>query len=131
MNDTTYDDNNPSHLRERADALDAKAEGIEIQVLHCDGNWGKRNIYCDKNKFDTCTRYRRAPAPKTRDWNGPEDVPSPCWIRVKGVDGCNLITGIYKGYIGFGETFLVWSDLKGREHSTDRKTWLPCTVIEP
>jgi hypothetical protein len=82
-------------------------------------------------------RTRRPLPPALRQWSKPEDVPGPvCWIRKSmcRTNGewmilCLCISGarISSG-TGRRITLISWVDLFSYEHSTDRKTWHPCTV---
>lgn len=82
--------------------------------------------------------YRPKPQPKTRGWSKPDDVPGPvCWLRPNsgGLLGLqSLITAVSEGgctVMNRDEQFVSFErpDHWGRlEYSTDRKTWLPCTV---
>lgn len=68
----------------------------------------------------------------SKHWDCPEDVPGPvCWLRYT-KDGtnssANLVLWIDQVNLRIFHTRLTWKQLSdGWEHSTDRKTWLPCT----
>lgn len=77
-------------------------------------------------------RIKPKPAPATRPWSKPEDVPFP-WpiIRIEALDGIALITGIRKTGIMVASIRgqeIPWCDINAYQHSTDGRTWLPCEV---
>ncbi len=76
--------------------------------------------------------YRPKPAPKTRPWNCPDDVPLNCWIRnPRFPKRPILITGIGENGISCSNREFDWADLSSNfEYSTDRKTWHKCEVTE-
>lgn len=82
-------------------------------------------------------QYRIKPKPVTRPWSKPEDVPGPvCWLR-NGPTDCYPVMalgfnerGISLTRLEGGRNFVLWNELSSWEHSTDRKTWHPCTVTE-
>jgi len=83
--------------------------------------------------YETPERYRIKPKPVTRPWSKPEDVPGPvCWLMFPG--GESLILGTSDSGIQYAGLDCVrtlpWRDLENVRHSTDRKTWHPCTVTE-
>lgn len=143
MNEFIYNPFRSDHLRERADACDAALLCEPIERMQDNGKWTPA-IVDNPERFLSSSRYRRAPAPKTRPWSKPEDVPGPvCWIRrneVNAPHSDNVMAMIVNtSDIGFEyftrqNGFVNWCDVEkisSLEHSTDRKTWLPCTVIEP
>lgn len=83
--------------------------------------------------------YRIAPEPVARPWSKPEDVPGPvCWVRsaiTKTNERLILVVdakGVHIATISGGHSdYFRWLELRQLEHSTDRKTWLPCTVTDP
>lgn len=86
--------------------------------------------------------YRPKPEPVTRPWASPADVPGPvCWLKFANDSwGETMILGVRPRGVTLaninhepGLTFMEWSHLESKYtlHSTDRKTWKPCTVEEP
>ena len=80
-------------------------------------------------------------APKLRAWNKPSDVPGPvCWLRKRDKTGkyasieAMIVSVSDRGFEWFTHEgrFVTWDDSKisQLEYSTDRETWLPCTVLE-
>ena len=107
-------------------------EGREVQC-YCEPEWSK--CY-DNNTFNFICRYRLRVSipPVARPWSKPEDVPLNCWLDRNGYgDRFDLITNVSpKGVFTAGcGAFVPWSELRTSKHSTDRKTWLPCTTEEP
>ncbi len=116
--------------------VEAEARGEEIQYWsEYSGKWVESGAL--RNNDTSCLTkpeaYRIKPKSAVRPWNRPEDVPGPvCWVRSIGVtDQVLMITGMSKS------TFCIstkgirdWSEIEDYEHSTDRKTWLPCTVTK-
>lgn len=88
--------------------------------------------------------YRVRKPPVTRQWCKPADIPGPvCYLRSIGYEeGFSLIigarqdpsspglNGILLGAFRDGGTIIGWHELNHQEHSTDLKTWHPCTVTE-
>lgn len=76
--------------------------------------------------------------PKTRGWNKPEDVPGPlCWLRAKiQPEILMLVSCIWPNGVSLNDGKSVFQKTWDRlfegewEHSTDRKTWQPCTITE-
>lgn len=134
MKEYEFNPNNIEHCLERADALKAKRENQPVEL--CDvniGTWEPRTLI--EEPFVSYVRYRRKPTPVARFWSKPSDVPGPvCWMRLDG-EGFMIIgleaDGV-EGLISNSEvSILRWSEMRGWNHSTDMKTWLPCTTTEP
>jgi uncharacterized protein YodC (DUF2158 family) len=121
-------------LRDNAAAMLAFADGKPIQF--------EASAYGEVTQrwFDTSELtgihniwHRPKPQPVTRPWSKPEDAPLNCWIRVRKGEPERLVTmvasdGLWTCWAGGGSAFFAWSSLDPYEHSTDRKTWKPCTV---
>lgn len=121
-----YDDKKPDHLRERADAIEAKNEGAPLEVMTSQETWVSRGEYADEPLYDKC-RYRRAPAPKMRPWASPADVPGPvCWLR-NGIT-CSLILTLGEKGVWIYSDSIDWFELDAWEYSTDRITFHKCKV---
>lgn len=75
---------------------------------------------------DNC---RLKPEPKSVPWDSPEDVPMPvCWVREREDEVCGLIVHMDRDGVDVGnDTYYRFSSLTDLEHSTDGKTWKPCT----
>jgi len=107
-------------------------EQREDQYL-CWGTWESDPCRGGATTQDNKRRTRRPlpTEPKMVPWDAPEDVPGPvCWIRRKSNPSTiRLIVGISLCDIcDSQEGEETWASLAARcEHSTDRKTWLPCT----
>lgn len=118
-------------LKQNAAAMIAFADGKPIQVAYKDD----ASKWCEQPlptwSFDAF-QYRPTPMPVTRPWSKPNDVPLNCWIRFSGDDEVYyLITTIGNSGVRIYDSSLQsWDTIKTMEHSTDRKTWLPCTVVE-
>lgn len=108
------------------------------------GQWIKQGSGIDigKHNFRHRTTRPLPSEPKVRPWSKPEDVPLNCWIRGSSKDGC---CAMVIGLCSFGLTvsgtynppcgerivrFQSWDELKGKEYSTDRRTWQKCEVQE-
>jgi len=128
----------PESLILTAAAIEAHAQGKPIQFRNFvhDNGWSDMDRCATIDMLDRL-EYRPKPESTTRQWNSPDDVPGPvCWIR-GGVNDKypSMIVGFHeKGVIMFsclGEMhFYDWENSPSWEHSTDRKTWYPCTVTE-
>lgn len=125
----------------------AHLSGEKCEVNSFKDEWTEQDpIQCSIHLSEHPDRWRVAPKPVTRPWNKPEDVPGPvCWLRSTYHDGTpdyrmSLIVGFAGdvSYItatcgcdpvlhsqNFSDT--RWENM---QYSTDRKTWLPCTVTE-
>lgn len=137
-----YSDTNSTHLRERADALDAQADGLPTQFMSMEtGEWNDRSQGVEKADFNQSFRYRRKPTPVARRWNRKADIPAPiCWVRRKGdVGNLGLETMIAsRSDAGFelynnGERFISFKEpemIDALEHSTDCVNWSDLTTTE-
>lgn len=102
------------------------------------GIWGAGHDY--NGQWDWCTYDYRLPASsrplKTVPWNCPADVPMPtCWVRNLDYPVTrSLITEVgHYGVditLGYGK-MIPWDELGRYDHSTDGKTWKPCTKQVP
>lgn len=122
----------PERAKELLPIVAAIAAGDEIECRMKSPNcyWGEWN----SRQFSDDYEYRVKAKPVARPWSKPEDVPLNCWIRRKGATSCELITAVYNEGVGRGEGrafILKWDGTENCEYSTDRKTWLPCTVTDP
>jgi hypothetical protein len=106
-------------------AMIAHAEGKQVQFF--DGiEWAD----CPTPSWKSYSRYRPKPAPSTRPWSKPEDVPGPvCWIKSRAETECLVVTISPEG-VRIASGLCTWYSLFDKLHSTDRKTWLPCVVTE-
>lgn len=122
----------PEQLRQNAEALRAFADGKPIQCqFGCDGGgfdneWHKTE---NLNRFLEVP-HRPEPEPVTREWNSDADVPAGiCFVLADNCKCPQLVTlSTSHGVWCSGGAFYYYRDL--RKFSTDRKTWLPCTVTE-
>lgn len=119
----------PEEIQNNADAVKANLSGKQVEIWsEVGGPW----VDIEDPSWDfEFSRYRPKPEPKTRAWSSQADVPSLCWIRYGQHPDQFMVTCIQFNGIGFASTFLEWVHLSILEYSTDRKTWLACTVIEP
>ena len=74
--------------------------------------------------------------PKLRAWNKPSDVPLDCWFRPsdplsRRSNQKFRLSEVDDDGVKYGSIYeCVWAQLSCMEYSTDRETWLPCTVLE-
>jgi len=129
-------------LKSNGEAMIAFAEGRPIQHIAISETNTPRE-WTDTGKFPNWLMdhyaYRPKPKPKTRPWSGPDDVPGPvCFVRYA---TSNSHWQIISGADGDGVWILLGGPLNPVSRkvlyrvmaenwrcSTDRKTWLPCTV---
>lgn len=73
--------------------------------------------------------YRIKPAPSTRRWSKPEDVPFP-WpiVRIVGSDTAYTITAVSTAGISVFGQCTGWYKIGDLIYSTDGRTWHPCEV---
>lgn len=138
---------NTDQLRQTAAAIIAYAEGKPIQYrwLECKkpdyevSKWKDLNgtIADGIGWTPQLEHMEYRIKPMSRPWSKPEDVPgSVCWVRFSCDGPAILVVMVTDQGIGlYGNTVLgyspkLWSDIGDWEHSTDRKTWHPCTVEE-
>lgn len=120
-------------LLQNAEAMIAFANGRPIEYI-IRSKPEKEQTWCDWDSLEmelNAFRYRPKPAPKTRPWNCPDDVPGPvCWIRPCGEPhNVYLIVDVGGPELRYGQEYQTPYPIDGKfEHSTDRKTWLPCVV---
>lgn len=130
----------PEQLRQNAAAMLAFADGKPIQWKHLhDIRWTTSSGPTSEFSWNCAEiEYRPKPEPKVRQWSKPEDVPGPvCWLRAKiQPEILMLVSCIWANGIGLNDGKAVFQKTWDRlfdgewEHSTDRKTWHPCTVTE-
>ena len=121
-------------LRDNAAALLAFADGKPIQFdASCYG--ATTPLWYDTTDLRHIHDIWHRPKPQlvSRPWSKPEDVPLHCWIRLKAGEPEMMVimvanNGIRIAGITCESAFFEWSELSLLEHSTDRKTWKPCTV---
>jgi len=114
----------PEQKEQNVAALRALMDGNMIEFLVGDV-WIKTSSICKD------LPHRPIPLPSApRPWSNPEHVPGPvCWIRKLSFEAMIthiISTGFFAGSHGYVE-FVASLDY---EHSTDRKSWHPCTVTE-
>lgn len=121
----------PESLEQTAAAMRAFSEGKLIQSKQfMDQEWGA----CVSPRWFLDTHeYRPKPELATVPWDCADDVPGPvCYLRIKdepyswsmvlGAGKKGIIVPDYHGKLTFN-----YEELERVEHSTDRKTWHPCT----
>lgn len=123
----------PQRAKELLPVITAFANGEQVEYRTSIGEWESPDagsvLFCDN------LDYRIKPKPVTRPWCCANDVPAPiCWVRQTPTDRAKLITevsddGVMFGYGGTGASW-IWFTNYPAQYSTDRKTWLPCTVTE-
>lgn len=95
----------------------------------CFGEWPEPMKWEDDRVY-----YEVKSEPVVRPWSKPKDVPGPvCWVRWKDkrTPTESLITAVSRVYFFTAAHSYIWASCQEMEHSTDRKTWLPCTVTDP
>ena len=122
----------PQRAKELLPILTAYANGEPIQYRR-DNHSEWRDSFGGLGFEAQGCQYRIKTKPVTRPWSKPEDVPGPvCWLMFPG--GESLILGTSDSGIQYAGLDCVrtlpWRDLENVRHSTDRKTWHPCTVTE-
>lgn len=127
----------PESLRWTAAAIEAKEAGkpIEQRNLHSSSldirEW--KPFVGRLEGIESGWEYRPKPEPATVPWDCADDVPGPvCYLRIKdepyswsmvlGAGKKGIIVPDYHGKLTFN-----YEELERVEHSTDRKTWHPCT----
>lgn len=124
-----YDASNAEQRDQRIAAVHARNCGLPVEFVDYDGRWK----YYPATLFSPGWRYRPAPQPATRKWSKPSDVPAGCWIREEKVSDAewSALTAIDSAGVATDENYITWADLFAYYyHSTDLKTWKPCTVTE-
>lgn len=131
---------NRDRAKELLPIITAFANGEEIQCRWSDfpdENWYSTTLIPAAQDGSRPVEYRIKPKPITRPWSKPEDVPGPvCWIRKIDTERFRVLVvavrpdGIRCSLADDATQLLDWDQLDGREHSTDCKTWHPCTVTE-
>lgn len=106
----------------------AHAAGKVIEVRPIIGEWLTEPLPTWSFPVE---RYRIKPDPQP--WSSPDDVPGPvCWISGHDNDGpiAMMVVNIHTTGVTLAEGSAVyhyhWAIIKGRNYSTDRKTWKPC-----
>jgi len=112
----------------RAAEAHLRGEPIEIKTSS-DGDWRPTTSL---ENFDRYWFRVAPPEPQAVPWNCAEDVPGPvCWIRWVHLDEVYMVIAVYPYGFRTSATGKIqaWKDLSQFEHSTDRKTWKPCTKL--
>lgn len=131
---------NQQRAKELLPVITAFANG---EIIECSSsNWlTKEEILPGQNATFTYDdfQYRIKPKPVTRPWSKPEDVPGPvCWVRAdSGLEAMiSAVSPAGISFVGPSDSVQSYSWEKFARahgkllHSTDRKTWHPCTVTE-
>lgn len=124
-----------------------QAENIECLKAHWNGETDFQYevnagfwIACTFGNVDTHP-IRRKPKPALVPWDCKEDVPLNCWVKHESnqyeVEG--IIASVSnKGFTWIGSeserSFVSWDEperIRQLRHSTDRKTWHPCSKLKP
>jgi hypothetical protein len=122
-------------LRDNAAAMLAFADGKPFE-LFTQGGWSESLLTTgDARLLLECmsqgNHYRAKPQPVSRPWSKPEDVPLNCWLNAPSVNNqAWLVNGVIESGVYSAGGLKTWSELRDYQHSTDRKTWKPCTVEE-
>lgn len=124
---------NANILKQNGLAMIALSEGKQVERAPYGSNVWYLLFNTPEWNFDEFN-YRPKPAPVSRLWSKPEDVPGPvCWLRYVG-DNTNhwLVIGIGKpdGIQASITADISWEDVGEYEYSIDRKVWSTCTVTE-
>lgn len=126
--------------RNQADAIDAIERGewetVQWYFKAADSWCDHEGPYDARESLDSERLLRLKPT--LRPWSKPSDVPGPvCWLRPIRSCGQFLVLqidagGLCAGYsmVTSSHHLILWSGIAAFEHSTDRKTWHPCTVEE-
>jgi hypothetical protein len=119
-------------LRDNAAAMLAFADGKPIEY---DSSSGETPSWCGTTDITYIQTIWHRPKlqPVSRTWSAPEDVPLHCWIRAGKGEPERLVIMVASNGIRIVGTschsaFFEWRELSVLNHSTDRKTWKPCTV---
>lgn len=116
-------------LRLIADAKLAQDNGKPFEYLPPNGKWGLAHSTSDiTDALKYNYRFRPAVIPKTRPWNSHLDVPRECYLRRKGFQRIDLITGFDNDGVWAGGVYFTWKSLSGFERSVNRIDWSPCEV---
>lgn len=126
----------PERAKELLPIITAFAEGKAIQWSEDGCAWEDTGF----PQFHVSLKWRIKPEPKTRPWSSPDDVPGPvCWLKFTDFD-VRMIVGIARHMIlvssavlNGGISRISWYEFAQQSswmHSTDRKTWHPCTITE-
>lgn len=127
----------PEQLKDLHAAIDAHRAGKPCEVSVDGGcNWNDVNP-ANSTWAIGVAFFRPKAEPKTRPWSKPDDVPgSVCWIKPAGSVRAYMamVVGFYFSGIRVVTSEIdeiEYTEIHKYEYSTDRKTWLPCTTIEP
>ena len=121
-------------LKQNAAAMLAFADGMPIQFIPSNSDRWTDYLYTHMMPDFANRPFRPKPQPVSRPWSKPEDVPGPvCWIRPGAGEPERLAIMVASNGIRIAGTscdsaFFEWRELSALDHSTDRKTWHPCTV---
>lgn len=126
---TAYDNKNPTHLRERADALEALQAGKPLQCLGTNGLWLARAY--PGEPLDSTSRYRPKP------WTLPEPPAGMRWHKPEAItedmhkEGWRpfLIGENGEGQIWDGESWYDMSNKQANVETLDMHA--PCRTLRP
>ncbi len=117
----------PEQLKQNAAAMIAFADGKPIQYQPAEG----KNWYHTPSIRHIDERPHR-PAPVSVPWSA-HDFPQICYLRKKTWDKETAVlvshfikTGVFLSNL----EYVDFASLEDWEHSTDRKSWLPCVKRE-
>lgn len=128
----------PEQIEQNGEAVKAHQRGEKVEYRdHYTFEWhptGPSPLW----EFNEVT-YRPAPKPEPpKPWDCADDVPGPvCWIRMHGNDFFPAmvigfsVSGPKTHYDSKRERCIfTWEGMDQNQHSTDRKTWLPCVKTQ-
>ena len=113
-------------------AMIAFSEGKKVEAAYVESPNSWHDVTCP-NWHSEAAVFRPKPQPVSRPWSKPEDVPLHCWIRLGAGEPERLVIMVASNGIRIAGTtchsaFFEWRELSALDHSTDRKTWHPCTL---
>ncbi len=123
-------------LIQNAEAMIAVANGKPVQFYHTpELAWKDYEGHIESSAIGSIP-FRPKPAPKTRPWNRPEDVPLNCWLTIDR-ENARLVLAVMPDGVrvagrGCDSAFFSWRELQPQfKWSVDRASWHRCEVEVP
>lgn len=120
-------------IEQNAAAYIAAKKGKRWEILLSSGVWKEGTNALQRIEYWLAREHLCRPAPEPappQPWDCPDDVPPVCWIKARASGWPCLVCEVDDEFIRVGSApalRILWENIDGYLHSTDRKTWKPCT----
>lgn len=92
-----------------------------------DALW-RRRAREDSANSSVCSQWLTAFGLRVKDTSKWRALSLGCWVKTD--KGECFVTGVFPEGVALNGVFHEWNEIAEWPHSTDRKTWKPCTITE-